>query len=672
MKTKKIKALIVEDSDDDLKLMLRELEKSQYIIEYKAVDDINEFSKSLEEDWDVIISDYSLPTFTGYDALMMCKEKGVDVPFIMVSGTIGEELAVSMMKAYAKDYIMKSNLVRLLPAIEREIADAKMRKEKIKGDEEFKKSQILLQRIIDLLPIRIFWKNKDLKYLGCNSVFAMDAGKKSSLDIIGKDDFQINWKNEAKLYQMDDKKIMDSGISKLNFEEPQTTPEGGTIWLRTNKTPLTDLNGNTIGILGSYEDITKQRQMINELIDAKENAEEINRLKSCFLANMSHELRTPMVGILGFSELLKDTDDINEIKEMSEIIHRGALRLFNTLDQILNLSSLESNKLLSDYNLTDIISIVRESIDLYGKEASKKNILINLDSESDSLVINTDQKMIYSSLNNVIQNAIYYTKKGRIDIKIREKIIDGKDCVVINIIDTGIGIDQDNIELIFDEFRQVSEGWGRSFEGTGLGLSLCRKYMNLIGGSVSVKSKPGVGSDFMLIIPKNTTCKIDNSVLIEKKTRKPVNEYLKKEIPVHKPDILYIENEKDCIDLVKILLHDKYSVDSAFTGIEGIKKASQKEYSLILLDINLGKGITGIDAMKEIRRNDYYKNIPFIAVTGFAMKGDEIEFINAGCSDYLSKPFKRSILFEKISKVLNPEISLNDKVQDIFSDPCDN
>jgi PAS domain S-box-containing protein len=656
MGTNKIKALIIEDSDDDLKLMLRELKKGQYEIEYKVVEDIQALSNALETEWDVIISDYSLPTFTGYDALMMCKEKGVDIPFIMVSGTIGEELAVSMMKAYAKDYIMKNNLVRLLPAIEREIADAKIRKEKIIADEEIKNSHKLLQRIIDLLPIRIFWKDINLKYLGCNTVFAKDAGKDSSSDLIGKDDFQINWKEQAGIYQADDKIVMTSGKSKLNLEEPQTTPTGGTIWLRTNKTPLTDLNGNTIGLLGSYEDITEQKHLINELIESKEKAEEINRLKSSFLANMSHELRTPMVGILGFSELMNETDNIAEIKDMAKIIHRGALRLFNTLDQILNLSSLESNKLKSNYKLTDIISIVRESIDLYRKEASKKKINLKFDSEIDSLIINTDQKMIYSSLNNVIQNAIYYTKEGSIDIKIREKIIDDKDCVVINIIDTGIGIAEENIEIIFNEFRQVSEGWGRSFEGTGLGLSLCRKYMNLIGGSVCVKSKPGVGSDFELIIPKNTTCIIENSVLPEKNTGMADKDYLKTQMPGNKPKILYIENEKDCTELVTILLHKRYVVESASTGKEGIEKAAKTEYSLILLDINLGKEMNGLEAMKEIKKNHYYKNIPFIAVTGFAMKGDENEFINAGCYDYLSKPFNKTILFEKISNALNQKV----------------
>lgn len=181
--------------------------------------------------------------------------------------------------------------------------------------------------------------------------------------------------------------------------------------------------------------------------------------------------------------------------------------------------------------------------------------------------------------------------------------------------------------------------------------------MNLIGGSVSVKSKPGVGSDFMLIIPKNTTGIIENNILQEKNTDIQVKDNSKTAIPMKKPKILYIENEKDCVDLVKILLHKRYIVESVSTGKEGIEKAAQTEYSLVLLDINLGKGMTGLEAMKEIKKIHYYKKIPFIAVTGFAMKGDDMEFINAGCFDYLSKPFNKTLLFEKISNALNQEIS---------------
>jgi PAS domain S-box-containing protein len=165
------------------------------------------------------------------------------------------------------------------------------------AEEKIINSQKLMQRIIDLLPIRIFWKDKDLKYLGCNDIFAKDAGKSEPKELIGKDDFQMGWKEQASLYQADDRNVIKSGKSKLNFEEPQTTPQGNKIWLNTSKVPLTDLHGNIFGILGSYEDISERKQA-EEVIKAKIiEIEENNKLmigrelKMIELKNENEELK---------------------------------------------------------------------------------------------------------------------------------------------------------------------------------------------------------------------------------------------------------------------------------------------------------------------------------------------------------------------------------------------
>jgi PAS domain S-box-containing protein len=146
------------------------------------------------------------------------------------------------------------------------------------AEESAVNSRKLLQRIIDLLPIRIFWKDKDLKYLGCNVIFAKDAGKSKPEELIGKDDYAMSWKEQAASYQKDDKSIIDSGQAKLNFEEPQTTPEGGKIWLKTSKVPLTDLQGNIFGILGTYEDITEHKRAEDALHIKIDEIEKMNEL----------------------------------------------------------------------------------------------------------------------------------------------------------------------------------------------------------------------------------------------------------------------------------------------------------------------------------------------------------------------------------------------------------
>jgi CheY-like chemotaxis protein len=176
--------------------------------------------------------------------------------------------------------------------------------------------------------------------------------------------------------------------------------------------------------------------------------------------------------------------------------------------------------------------------------------------------------------------------------------------------------------------------------------------MNLIGGSISVTSKIGEGSDFRLVIPKNIL-KDDKDIKIQEKSSVETSQRDSLQIKSGiKPKILYIEDDAECIQLVKYILANKYEIDAVTSGAEGIEKTKNNEYALILLDINLSKGISGLEALTEIRKILYYKDIPVIALTAFAMAGDEEEFRAGGCTDYLSKPFKKEMLLEKISKVL--------------------
>lgn len=279
--------------------------------------------------------------------------------------------------------------------------------------------------------------------------------------------------------------------------------------LLVSASPHLSNEGIFLGSFVIFRDITLQKKAEAEIIIAKEKAEEMSQIKSNFLANMSHELRTPMVAILGFSEILLTYHKDPEIAEMIKSIHLGGKRLMHTINSILDLSRLESSNTQLSKTLTDIILIIEDEVKLYKSIAANKNLYINIESDKNEFRIATDEKIVQSIIENLLNNAIKFTNKGGITIKVKREYYHKNinECVVISITDTGIGIPNESQHIIFDEFRQVSEGLGRRFEGTGLGLTITKKLVELIGGEISVESKPGKGSTFTVKIPVELSSK---------------------------------------------------------------------------------------------------------------------------------------------------------------------
>lgn len=257
--------------------------------------------------------------------------------------------------------------------------------------------------------------------------------------------------------------------------------------------------GDEETLLAIIRDNTERKKLELDLILAKDKAEEMDKLKTTFLSNMSHELNTPMSGIIGFSELLLSEMDNKNHREMAKIIHKSGKRLNETLNSILDLSKLQSQKLDLRLSNIELITMIQECKYVFSDTMNKKGLKFSITAEQEKVFVNTDQNILHKILCNIVDNSVKYTSEGEISINIRETA----EKAIIKVTDTGIGIPQENIDQIFEPFRQGSEGLNRKFEGMGLGLTITKKYVEILGGKLNIQSEPGVGTTIEIILTKN-------------------------------------------------------------------------------------------------------------------------------------------------------------------------
>ncbi len=249
------------------------------------------------------------------------------------------------------------------------------------------------------------------------------------------------------------------------------------------------------------EEVNIRRETEEKLIIEKDKAEAASKAKSVFLANMSHELRTPLTGILGYSDLLYNMIDDEEMKDMAAGINRTGKRLLNTVSMVLDLSRIESDRNEIHYKEIDIITEIKEVYNNFKGAASVKNIKFNLNLHTNSFNIYIDEIMLKVILDNLINNAIKFTKKGSVNIDTGIDSIKNKTYFWIKVKDTGIGIKENELPLVFEEFKQISEGFTKDFQGSGLGLSVTKKYVELLNGIIKVESVFGIGTTFTIYFP---------------------------------------------------------------------------------------------------------------------------------------------------------------------------
>ena len=419
---------------------------------------------------------------------------------------------------------------------------------------------------------------------------------------------------------------------------------GQLYWENAIISPVLNDKNEIIHFVAIKTDITSAKKINLELIKAKEHAEESDNLKTAFLNNISHEIRTPFNGILGFLSLIQN-DDVthNERDEYIALINASAQRLINTINDIAEISQIQARQVTVTLTETDIFSLTSELFDRFTYNAEIKGLKFHIknDLPQNLNYINTDRIKLNSILNSLISNGIKFTKEGSVCLGIR--LNDSQtDYIEFSITDTGIGIPENQQQTIFEQFRQGDGSNTRQFEGLGLGISIAKAYVELLGGSIWVASDIGKGSTFRFTVPINSIpeeTRINQDNASEKNNTGQMN----------KLKILIVEDDETSSILLSMATKPfSKEIIKVRTGVDAVEACrNNTDIDLILLDIKM-PDMDGYEAARQIRQ--FNPDVVIIAQTAYALQGDQEKTIAAGCTDYISKPIKKEKLEAMVKK----------------------
>jgi len=503
-----------------------------------------------------------------------------------------------------------------------------------------------LEALMDNMPYYIFFTDRHHRYIRINKRMASLLRISNAEDARGKGNEVFFSRRVARKMLEEDRSIMESGEAMLNriifFEDEGV--DG--FWMEKNKIPIRDERGIITMIIGIFKDVSDMMKIETELKEAKDRAEESDRLKTSFLANMSHEIRTPMNGILGFANLLKDPDLEGEKRDLYlKHIEQSSKQLLNIIDDIIDISKIESGQLKITNRPVRINGIMDEIYSSFfhrirGDAPGQKKVTFHLEKgvESADFTLVTDDYRLRQIFNNLLGNAIKFTEEGKITFGYRVK---NNRHINFFVKDTGPGIPESKLELIFDRFGQVNQESYSQPSGTGLGLPISKNLVKLMGGEMWVESRVNKGSTFHFTLPLVTEQARDEPrVLISNKSYK----WTGKRILVAEDEVL------NWMFIREMLGKTGAEILRAEDGNEAVKMVRKLKPDAILMDIKM-PGLNGIEATRKIRT--FNKKVPIIVQTAFVMAEEKAESKMVGCNDFVTKPLDRTVIMELIDGYFN-------------------
>jgi PAS domain S-box-containing protein len=510
----------------------------------------------------------------------------------------------------------------------------------------------LLQLVLDTIPVRVFWKDLDLRYLGCNRLFARDSGLAGPDDLLGLDDFAMGWREQAEAYRADDRAVIESGEARVNYEEPQTTPDGEQLWLRTSKLPLRDVDGKIIGVLGTYEDITEEKRSAEREQQLQTEVQHTQKLESLgvLAGGIAHDFNNILTGILGQADLvLVDLSPVSPVCARVEAIQSAATSAGDLCRQMLAYSG-KGRFVVAPLDLS---AIVLEMRDMLEAAVSKKTTL-RFDLASELPSVSADASQLQQIILNLVLNAseaaddsigVVGVHTGTIECDaeyIKTTFMDHDLSpgmyVTLEVTDTGCGMDRATMERMFEPF------FTSKFTGRGLGLSAVLGIVRGHRGAIKTYSEPGRGTTMKVLLPASSL---------------PSRSLSKSDDTARSwrgaGTVLIVDDEPVVREVAQGMLERAgLKVLTAEDGREALVVFENHvdEIDCVILDLTMPH-LDGEETFRELRR--IRPDVAVILASGYNQQDVTQRFTGKGLAGFLQKPFRLESLTEMVKGILDPE-----------------
>jgi PAS domain S-box-containing protein len=626
--------LLVEDNALDAELTIAQLERADYTVDASIVYDSANFVDALaKKRFDVILADFVMPTFSGIEALTIASERAPDTPFIFVSGLLGEEHAVDMLKRGATDYVLKQRLQRLPAVVRRAMRESAERAQRIAVERALRETETHFRLLIEAL--------KDYAVITLDPEGRIRTWNVASERILGFPAQDVLGQSASVFYNQEDR---EAGVFEHELEVARregSASDDRWLWRKDGHsffasgvtTAIRTENNELIGFSKIVRDATDAHMAADALRLAKDQAESANRAKDHFLAVLSHELRTPLTPILAAVRLLEMKHSLpREAHPTLDLIRRNVELEARLIDDLLDLTSIARGKLSLNFASVAMDTLLTSAVEMSEADLRAKQLALETHFEASKIVVMGDAARLQQIIWNLMKNAVKFTPaSGRIEVRTWNP---DESTIAVSVTDSGIGISAEALPRIFSAFEQADDSITRSFGGLGLGLAIASTLAQKHGGTLSAYSEGrDAGARFTLTLPLARIQPAHAAAPLPEASREEHARSLK---------VLLVEdNEQTSSAMSEVLEMLGHRVQVATTVASAIEHVKSGPFDLLVSDIGLPDG-SGLDIARAW--TSLQPDRPSVAITGYGMDEDIRRCREAGFRDHLTKPVNFSRL----------------------------